>query len=172
MGSRRSKIISVLGLVGVTLGLAAAAPALAAQSVPLSADISGTIQITRVGAMGPEAAHYSGEGIATHFGVVQLEGDIAVTGPASACEGGFAATHKDTLASADGSQVLLDITEQSCPRPGSPGTYDCTGTYTITGGTRRFAGVSGSGAWSGSVAFGPDGSGPFTTKHSGVIAGL
>ena len=166
------RAVSRLMLAGATLGLAWSAPVFAAQSVPFAANSSGTILITGIGPMGPEAAQYGGQGIATQFGVVGLQGDIAVTGPASTCEGGFAATHKDVLTSADGSRVLVDITEQSCPRPESPGTYDCTGSYKITGGTGRFAGVSGSGTWGGSVTFGPDGSGPFTTNYSGVIAGL
>ena len=97
-----------------------------------------------------------------------MQGEISIVGPA-ACPNGFVATHSDTLTASDGSRVSMTISETSCPRPADPSTYDCTGTYAITGGTGRFTSATGGGRWAGSVAFAPDGSATFTTSYSGTL---
>ena len=171
MGYRMPVLTRALGLGAATLAacLVAAVPPAGAESPPLSGSIRGTLQVTGVGPNGPTSASYSGTGTAAHLGLAQLEGDISIYGPAP-CPNGFAATHSDTLPAADGSQVSMTISEPSCPRPADPSTYDCTGTYTITGGTGRFTSATGSGDWGGSVTFSPDGSATFTTSYSGTLS--
>ncbi len=172
MGHRTHRMIRTVGLVATTLaaGLAAAAPGWAAAELPWHAEIAGNIQITGVGPNGPTSAVYGGQGRATVLGATRMDGLITVVGPAD-CEGGFLATHEDTLTASNGDQLYVTISDTSCPRSGSPGTFDCTGSYTVTGGTGRFSNATGSGDWSGSVTFGPTGSGTFNTSYSGTVSG-
>ena len=170
MGHRMHVLTRTVGLGAATLAacLVAAAPPSGAESPPLFGSIGGTLQVTGVGPNGPTSAIYSGTGTAAQLGVSLMEGAISIVGPAP-CPNGFAATHSDTLTASDGSRVSMTISETSCPRPADPSTYDCTGTYTITGGTGRFKSATGSGNWAGSVAFSPDGSATFTTSYSGTL---
>ena len=172
MSHRRHLLFRTAGLVVATFAAFAAAggPVSAAQSLPFHAAISGTLQITGMGPNGPTSASYSGEGIATQLGATRMEGNITIQGPAG-CPGGFTATHSDTLTASNGDQVLVTVMETSCPRPTDPSTYDCSGTYTVTGGTGRFSQATGSGQWAGSVTFSPTGSADFSTTYSGVISG-
>jgi hypothetical protein len=172
MGLRRQLLVRTAGLVATTFAAfaVAAGPVSASHSLPFNAEISGTLQITGMGPNGPTSAFYSGDGVATHLGATHMEGTISIQGPA-ACPDGFTATHSDTLTASNGDQVFMAITETSCPRPTDPGTYDCTGTYAVTGGTGRFSSATGSGQWAGSVAFSPTGSATFGTTYSGVLSG-
>ena len=171
MGHRMRVLTRTVGLGAATIAacLVAAAPPSGAESPPLSGSIGGALQVTGVGPNGPTSASYSGTGTVTQLGGALMEGDISIVGPAL-CPNGFTATHSDTLTASDGSRVSMTITETSCPRPADPSTYDCTGTYTITGGTGRFASATGSGNWAGSVAFSPNGSATFTTSYSGTLS--
>jgi hypothetical protein len=109
--------------------------------------------------------------VATQIGAVQMQGNISIQGPAD-CPNGFVATHDDVLTASTRDQVWMTITEKSCPRPSDPSTYDCTGTYTMTGGTGRFATVGGNGTWAGSVHFTSQASADFNTSYSGIISGI
>ncbi len=171
MAHRMRVMARTVGLGAATLaaGLVAATPPSGAASPPLFGSVGGNLQVTGVGPNGPTSAVYSGTGTAAQLGLARMQGDIAITGPAS-CPNGFAATHSDTLTASDGSRVHMTISETSCPRPADPSTYDCTGTYTVTGGTGRFASATGSGGWTGSVAFSPDGSATFATSYSGTLS--
>jgi hypothetical protein len=173
MNRHAYRIISKIGLAaaGLVLCVGVAAPAFASPATPFSGSVNGTIQITGADANGnPTSAAYGGSGLANHLGRMQMQGNITITGPAATCSGGFSASHQDTLTAADGSQLLYTITESSCPRPGAQGTYDCTGVFTVTGGTGRFAATTGSGEWDGTVSFGPNGAGVFSTTYSGVVS--
>lgn len=126
--------------------------------------ISGTLQITDSGPNGPERAVYSGTGKSRPFGPTSMQGVITITGPATGCNG-FAATHEDTLTASNGDQVSVRIVEESCTTDGSA--FTCAGTFTITGGTGRFANVSGGGTWSGSLTLNPaTGGGTFSTTYT------
>ena len=167
----RLPLIGKVGLVATALAscVVGASPVSAAPSSQFGAVYGGTITITGMGEAGPTSASYGGRGVATQLGASRTEGVITIVGPAP-CQGGFAATHTDVLRASNGDSVYVAITETSCPRPAEQGTFDCTGTYTVTGGTGRYAGASGSGAWGGSVTFGPTGSGTFNTAFSGVLS--
>jgi hypothetical protein len=102
-----------------------------------------------------------------------MQGTIAVTGPASTsvcgAAGGFAAQHSDSLTVADGSRVFFLVTEDACQE--GPGAYHCIGSYTVTGGSGRFAGATGTGTFDGHVSFNPNGSGTFQATYFGQISG-
>jgi len=158
-----------------TLLVVAVAPASAAGgAAPLGARCTGTIQITGADSSGnPTNAVYGGD-CAGNLGIKGMKGAIAVTGPASSSvcgsAGGFAAQHADTLTNADGSRVFLRVIENACQE--GPGAYHCIGTYTVTGGTGRFAFATGSGGFDGHVSFNPDGSGSFQATYIGQLSGL
>ena len=153
----------------------AVAPASAAgETAPLGARCTGTIQITGADQSGnPTNAAYGGD-CRGNLGIKRMQGAIAVTGPASSSvcgsAGGFGAQHADTLTSADGSRLFLRVLENACQE--GPGAYHCIGTYTVTGGTGRFAGATGSGGFDGHVSFNPDGSGSFQATYIGQLSGL
>ncbi len=164
---------NTIGLIAAVFALllVAVAPVSAAQQVPLNAGFEGGIQITGIGPNGPTAAVYSGEGAGTLLGEAHMQGEISIVGPGPAgCEFGFTATHTDTLTAANGDQLVVEVTETSCPRAASPNIYDCAGTYSVVGGTGHFATATGSGTWEGVVTFGPDGSGTFNSAYSGLIS--
>ena len=76
-----------------------------------------------------------------HLGNSQLVGTTTVTGQNSC--GGFVGTEKDTITSPNGDQIFTFGHGTSCPT--SPTVFQDTVTFTITGGTGRFADASGSG---------------------------
>ena len=138
----------------------AAMPAVAEERLPFSGTYSGTVAFT-----GPASAAFQGSGTASHLGKSTIVGTVQVAGPASSCSDGFAAQHTITLTAANGDQLFLVVTDDSCQV--APGMYEGTGTYEITGGTGRFADATGSGTF--------DGRGDFTTgtflqKFEGTIS--
>ena len=173
MTHRTHRLLGRLGLaIGAAVLAVTTAPGAVASTAPLNVGVSGTLQITETAGGAPTKAVYGGQGSGPSLGPVQMRGTISVTGPAS-CANGFAATHVDTLTTKDGAQVLLTITEESCPiaASGSVVTFQCTGTYTVSGGTGRYASASGSGSWRGSLNLDMNaGSGSFTASYSGAIS--
>lgn len=171
-GTRR-----LLGTFGLAIGTAlvgiSAAPVAAASSAPLKVSVTGSLQITAANEFGPTNARYGGQGSGSPpLGPVNMAGDITVTGPAS-CANGFAATHVDVLTAKDGAQLEVRITEESCPTAmaGAVVTFSCTGTYTITGGTGRYAAATGGGIWSGTLNLDMGtGLGDFNAKYLGTIS--
>jgi hypothetical protein len=160
--------LSALLVVGV-------APASAAGgTAPVGARCTGAIQITDADQSGnPTNAVYGGD-CGANLGIKGMQGAITVTGAASSSvcgsAGGFAAQHSDTLTSADGSRLFVRVLENACQE--GLGAYHCIGTYTVTGGTGRFAAATGSGEFDGHVSFKPDGSGSFQAMYIGQLSGL
>ena len=168
MNRRSMKALATVAGAFALLGVAAA-PASAGASPPLDAGCAGTIQVTAADQSGnPTAAAYGG-GCKGSLGVNGMQGAIAVTGLAatSVCgnAGGFGAEHSDILTAADGAQLVLRVVENACGE--GPGAYHCIGTYTITGGTGRFVGATGTGTFDGHVNFNPNGSGTFRASYVG-----
>jgi hypothetical protein len=159
-------------LTGMFALLAGAAAPTFADSQAVRSTCNGSIQITATDPNGnPTSAAYGGPCAAT-IGVKNMHGVITVTGPASSsvcgAAGGFAAEHSDILTTADGSQLRLRVVENACQE--APGSYHCIGTYTVIGGTGRFAGDRGAGDFDGHVSFNPDGSGTFQASYSGSVS--
>lgn len=171
MGHRKHLIVRAVGVMAAASALCAvaAAPASAAPSA-FTASIAGQLEVTGANEFGPTSAFYSGTGMTSPLGLAGMEGNISIVGPAD-CPGGFKATHADTLTTATGT-VVMTIRETSCPRPDSPGTFDCRGSYTITGGTGAYAGAGGAGRWAGSLSFTSQTEGTFTTTYTGSITGV
>lgn len=159
-----------VAVAGAALCLTAAAPATAAPATQFNGAFGGSLQVTATSNGSPTAAFYSGVGVVSVGGASHMAGNIAITGPAS-CAGGFTATHADTITTNSGDQVSMTISEKSCPRdPANPTTYDCTGTFTITGGSGRFSTATGSGSWAGVLTFTSPSGGDFRSGLSGTIS--
>ena len=172
MAHRTHRFLGTLGLAAAATFAVTTAPVAAASTAPVNVGVSGALQITEMAGGAPTKAVYGGQGSGPSLGPVQMKGTISVTGAAS-CANGFAATHVDTLTTKDGAQLLVTITEESCPiaASGSVVTFRCEGTWTVSGGTGRYASASGSGSWRGSLDLDMNtGSGGFTATYSGAVS--
>ncbi len=136
----------------------AAMPAIAQQQRPFSGVFSGNVAFTS-----PSTAAYQGSGTATHLGRSTVVGTVAAVGPAN-CEG-FAAQHTITITAADGDQLFLVVTDDSCLE--GPNQYHGLGTFEITGGTGRFTDATGSGTFEGHGDFN---AGTFLQTLEGTIS--
>jgi hypothetical protein len=168
------KTFATVAALSVLLVVAVAPASARGGTAPVGARCTGAIQITGADPSGnPTNAVYGGD-CGGNLGIKGMQGAIAVTGAASSSvcgsAGGFAAQHSDTLTSADGSRLFVRVLENACQD--GPGAYHCIGTFTVTGGTERFAAANGSGGFDGQVSFKPDGSGSFQATYVGQLTGL
>jgi hypothetical protein len=136
-----------------------AASTLAKGGSPLKASFAGSAGFTS-----PTTGEYNGTGKSTFLGKSQVHGEIQVTG-APSCEGGFTATHNDTITAANGDKLYMQVTEDACPT--APGAFRCIGTYMITGGTGEFSQATGTGVFEGDVDFAQ---GKFQLTYSGLYS--
>lgn len=103
-----------------------------------------------------------------HFGKSRLVGVTTVTGT-TGC-GGFVGTEKDTITSADGEQVFVSGNGTSCMVRSSPPEFQDTVSFTIIGGTGRFADASGSGTVHTTIIItSPTGDSSFAANITGTI---
>ena len=152
--------LNTLATVFVLLAVVPAPNSAAAQvQVPFYQAIAGSAGFT-----GPGTGQYDGSGAGTHLGQSVVHGDILVTVMPNGC-GGFTAQHSDTITAANGDQLYLQVIEDACPV--APGSFHCLGTYTVTGGTGRFANATGNGVFDGLVDFTQ---GKFQATYSGRIS--
>ena len=92
---------------------------------------------------------FSGTGISTSLGLSTNAGYAQVTGFDSSCPGGLANVNYETLTGANGDSISLTSHDVGCEV--SPGVYQGTGHWVVTGGTGRFSGATGQGPSSGRV---------------------
>ena len=142
-------------LVVATLG---AMPALAQDQKPWSAAFAGSAAFTS-----PTTAVYQGSGDVKHLGGSTVAGTVTAVGPAP-CDG-FAAQHTVTITASSGDQLFISVTATACTE--GTNQYHGFGSYTITGGTGRFAGATGNGAMDGHCDFN---AGTFTLTFNGTIS--
>jgi hypothetical protein len=152
-------ILSVLGLLTI---LSAFPTAFAAHSTPFNGSGTGTFTDTS-----PTTVLITGSGYYDHLGFTTLRFPSTITGTA-AC-GGFTATEQDNYAGASGDSVYLTVHDTICPTS-TPGSFQLTGAFVITGGTGRFTDASGSGTVSAAVTFTSATSGTFAGTQSGTIS--
>jgi len=112
-------------------------PVRAASSVPFKGIFEGTFAISPLDLQ----LHFSGDGPASHLGDTGIVGDSQLAPAEPGCFD--IVTDAVTLTAANGDAVFLTNSGQDC--------FDETGhivgnaTFTVTGGTGRFAGASGTG---------------------------
>jgi hypothetical protein len=135
-------------LLATMLLLALSATAsFAANPVPFKLVDSGDLGFTS-----QTSANLVGTGIASHGGTGISAGTINITGPAS-CAGGFSARIEGAFTVANGNLIRYSVVQQLCPTS-APGVMAGVGSYTITGGTGRFANATGAGSFTGLGDFG------------------
>jgi hypothetical protein len=159
------KTLAILGGTALLLGVAIA-PAFAATTVPFNATYSGSYTPD---AANPSLFHLSGAGKATRLGQSTDVGTVAITGPATTCTyGGFAVSDDETFTSTDdGDQVSIHMVDEACQTTPTSNVFHQHGTYTVTGGTGRFVGASGTGTFD---CYGDFNSFTFNSSFSGSIS--
>lgn len=167
----RGSLIRFLGLL-LVLALFAAPDGASAKSggtnLPFRVTGSGTATFSFFPSFGGTV---QGAIIGTHMGAGTLVGTYSLSGPAPTCGSGSAAqTVSAVLSAANGDEIDETISASVCAS--GVLSYDVSGTYTITGGTGRFADASGDGIWNAHASF-PDGlftPGTITFAQDGSIS--
>jgi hypothetical protein len=156
-------VLATLGMSTTLSATAGSAHAAAALQVPFKATYSGVVTPPQ----GPPPKELNGAGQATHLGRSTDQGRASVVGSPARCpNNGFLIQNDEVLTSIDdGDQITLTIQDQSCMT--GPSTIHGEGTYVITGGTGRFAGASGQGAFVGDGDFAQ---GTFSFTLNGTIS--
>ncbi len=134
--------LAALALVGVGL-VTSAAPATATGAVPFTATWSGSATIRL-----PATFVFDGTGTSDPLGPIHAHGDATINGVGIGCLGNLVNTNLVTITAADGT---LDLTSKDVGCITGVGTFHGMGTWTVTGGTGRYAHAVGSGSLDGRV---------------------
>src|SRR5712664_758404 len=153
--------ILVLGVCRI-LNIHTFPAAFASNSTPFNGSGSGTFTDTS-----PTTVLITGTGYYDHLGFTTLRFPSTITGTA-AC-GGFTATEQDTYTAANGDSVFQTVHDTICPTT-APNAFTLTGSFTVTGGTDRFADASGSGTVQASITFTSSTTGTFSGTQTGTIS--
>lgn len=160
-----------LSALGAALALLAFAlgPSLAAADslVPLHATVSETYTATPCG-IASRCITATGTGFSIHLGAITEQASVVVDlNPADAQGGCAPELRTDTLTAANGDSITMTASGWSCPA-----TSDAHDTYTITGGTGRFAGATGSGAEYNTHTFTGPGIGVASVVYDGTVSSV
>jgi hypothetical protein len=120
----------------IIIGLGLARPLAAADQVPFKGRIGGVVSHTPVNAS-TDAVLVEAEGNASHLGQFTLSAPHLVDRPTRTAAGSYEFT------AANGDMLYADFTGQAAPTV-TPGVLRIVEIATITGGTGRFAGATGS----------------------------
>ena len=150
-------VISVLAL------LSAFPVVFASHPTPFNGSLSGTLAITSTT---PTTVTATATGNYAHLGNTTWLAEATATGP-SDC-GGFTTTEEDTFTAANGDQIFASATGVACPTSNASMIH-VTASATITGGTGRFAHVSGSYTIQLTLAFATATTGTLSGTSTGTI---
>ena len=153
--------ILIPSILAAVMILSAAPAAFAAHPVPFNGNGSGTFTMT------PTGVSVTGTGHFEHLGLTTISATGAITG-VTTC-GGFSATEQDAYTAANGDAVTLQVSNVYCATSG-PNVFQVTGSFTVVGGTGRFADATGSGTISGTAVFLTPTSGTFSETTTGTIS--
>jgi len=153
--------ILIPGILAVLMVLWAAPAAFAAHPVPFNGSGSGTFTSS------PTTISVTGTGHFEHLGLTTISATGTITGVTSC--GGFTATEEDAYTAANGDAITLEVSNVYCAAS-SPNTFQVTGSFTVVGGTGRFADATGSGTISGTAVFLTLTSGTFSETTTGTIS--
>jgi len=126
--------IVTMGMVGIGMGTAYAAK----PATPLKAAIAGTV------APGPTAGTFelAGTAVSPMLGVADYRGEVTITG-VDPDTGTITDVLIETFTTAGGDTITLRCDQTAVPL--SDGVYQGTDTWTVIGGTGKYAGATGSG---------------------------
>jgi hypothetical protein len=153
--------IPIPSVLGLMMALSAFPAAFASTSVPFNGHGTGTFTDTS-----PTTVLITGTGYYEHLGFTTLTFRSTITGAADC--GGFTAVEQDTYTGANGDSLFLTVHDTICPTT-TPNAFQLNGSFTVTGGTGRFADASGSGTAHASVTFTSATSGTFSGTQTGTI---
>jgi hypothetical protein len=128
--------IFALGVVGLGANAASAA----SNTVPFKSSVAGTASVS--GTMKGSSITLAGAGSASHLGNLSYKAIGVITGT-DHVTGVITDTLTETLIAANGD--ALTILCHQVATPISPGVYHGVDNWTVTGGTGRFSGATGSG---------------------------
>jgi hypothetical protein len=96
-----------------------------------------------------------GTGLSTHMGKIASGGTFFNLGGPTACANGFNGRIEGTATAANGDTLEYVLVAEFCPDPdpNASGVFNGVGSYTITGGTGRFATAKGEGDFIGLADF-------------------
>lgn len=114
---------------------------------------------------GPDGVSFTGSGSATLMGRIATQGQAAIEGLSDSCPGGIANVNTEILTDNDGDTLTIVSDDVACPV--APGLLHGTGRWTVTGGTGRFSGATGSGSLDGYLNFN---TGTFNVNLAGTVA--
>ena len=141
---------------------------LAATQVPFEAHYSGAMHLSNL--PGGFPVNVTGSGNASHLGQSSNSAHvIQLNETNSGCPTtGFVVLNTGVLRPTQDSNDQIDvmITDHPCPVAGQANVYSGTDSYTVTGGTGRFAGATGQGSFTGTGNFNNL---TFTYTFSGTI---
>jgi len=137
--------------------------AFATQSRPFNGSFSGSFTLTSA-----TTATVTSTGYFEHLGKTTIASTATGTGSSAACEGGETDTEQQTFTSANGDEIFSSAMDVTCPT--SPTVFQLTATFTITGGTGRFADASGSGITQLTATFTSMTTGTFSGTSTGTIS--
>ncbi len=162
------KKLAFVGLMaGFWLPTSSAAADTNGTNLPFMSSGSGTIVES-----GPNGS-LSGSSSGLHMGAGEFIGSAFTFFLPPPCQFGTVGDSVSLdLTAANGDNLLVDINQNIC-QSGTNQTYTATGTYTIEGGTGRFANATGSGTSSTQAVFpgsSPSGSGSFTFTLDGTVS--
>ena len=142
--------------------------AYAATQVPFEAHFSGAMHLSN--SPGGFPVNVGGIGDASYLGHSSNSAHVIQLNEAnSSCPAtGFVVLNTGILRSTqdNNDQIYVAITDHPCPVAGRPNVYSGTDSYTVTGGTGRFAGATGGGSFTGTGNFNNL---TFTYTFSGTI---
>lgn len=161
-------IVPILAVAVVATALLLHSSHASAESlVPFHASVSETFTAAPCG-QSSRCITAMGQGQAEHLGAISEHATIVVdTNPADAKNGCAPETRHTTLTAANGDTLTLYGTGWSCAA-----TSDAHDNYTITGGTGRFKGASGSGNEYNVHTFTGPGVGVATVTYDGTISSV
>lgn len=158
---------ALVALVGATALLLRPTRAAAESLVPFHATVSETFTAAPCGQFA-RCITATGNGQAEHLGAISESASIVVdTNPADLQHGCAPETRTTTLTAANGDTITMSGTGLSCAA-----TSDAHDNYTITGGTGRFQGASGSGNEYNVHTFTGPGVGVATVTYDGTISSV
>ena len=146
-GTRRATARIVLILLGISASLLAPAAAEAASEPPFRAEFTGQAMFTPTSTPGVFVNTFAGEGLASHLGRVEVSVTeiIDLTSPSGAV---VQRDGRMTMNAANGDALRWSYSGAGTS-PDAGGDLTFSGTYTVTGGTGRFADASGRGTYTG-----------------------
>lgn len=162
-GAATGRRLAVVVAVLLAALLIAASPVSAAvqapPEVPFEASVEGTVS-----PVSEDTFSLAATGIARHMGLVDYEGHVQITSE-DPDTGVITNVLTETLTAANGDTLTIECEQIAVPV--GPGQYQGTDQWTVTGGTGRFSGATGSGTGDTYVDLN---SGSFSKELSGSIS--